>query len=352
MVRSLRLVDIARMRVAADVPITGGAVGLVAWPARERVLAIQEICCDGQQRLLVVDAAGRQVTKRRALGGTVQRVGRTPRELVLLVAPPREIGPARLAVVDSRGAVRFLRLDGMLAGEQLLDRSGYRMQRRLPALAVDPKGRRAFVVDGGNVAAVDLASLAVSYHELKRSAPLIARIRDWVDPAAYAKGVSGPTRSARWLGGGLLAVAGADEEWFTDARGEDGMRVRPAGLSLVDTRSWSFNTIDRGATEFRVADNLLLATGSSLDSASGAAEAIGLTAYGFDGDQQFELFDGREAWVEQVYDGRASVNGGSRPDGRQAPLQVVDLTTGRMAGERPGRLPWLLLDAMSTWWDG
>ena len=351
-VRSLRVVDVARRRVAADVPIAGGAVGLVAWPARDRALAVQEVCCDEQQRLLVVDLTRRRVARRHPLGGTVRRVGRTPRELVLLVAPPRRIGPARLAVVDGAGAVRSVRLERISAGEQLVDDPDrHSLRRRLPGLAVDPAGRRAFVVDAGLVAEVDLATLAMCYHELTRSASLLARIRDWLDPAAHAKGIRGPTRSATWLGGGLLAVTGADEEWSTDAPGAAHVRVRPAGLGLVDTRDWSVRTIDAGATDLRVAGDLLLATGSSLDSASGESRSIGLAGYGLDGERRFALFGGREAWVEQVHDGRAYVGGGVRPDGRLAPLRIVELATGRAAGERAGRLPWLLLDAASGWWE-
>lgn len=47
------------------------------------------------------------------LRGTVQRVGRTPRELVLLVSSTKEIGPARLAVADDRSALRFVGLERM-----------------------------------------------------------------------------------------------------------------------------------------------------------------------------------------------------------------------------------------------
>jgi hypothetical protein len=327
--RSLRIVDVGRMRVSADVPIAGGAVGLVAWPARGRMLALQEICCDEQQQLLAVDVARRRVDARRPLGGTVVRVGRTPRELVLLVAPAKEIGPARLALVDSRGAVRLLRLERMLAGERLLGRSEFRVERRLPGLAVDPKGRRAFVVGRGLVAAVDLVSLAVSYHELARPASLLGRLRDWLDPAAYAKGASGPTRTAHWLGGGLLAVAGADEKSFTDARGEHQTRIRPAGLSLADTRNWSVRTIDRGATDVRVAGELLLATGVSTDSASGEEDVIGLAAYGFDGERRFQSVR------------RPSGVGGaglSRPRLRRRPATGRTLGA-RAPGGRPRRWP-------------
>jgi hypothetical protein len=33
-------------------------------------------------------------------------------------------------------------------------------------------------------------------------------------------------------------------------------------------------------------------------------------------------------------------------------LRVVDLVTGRTAGERTRPPMWLLLDAASSWWDG
>jgi hypothetical protein len=350
--RSLRIVDVDRLRVAADIPIADGAVGLLAWLAPRRVLMVQDVCCEELQQLVAVDVARRRVVARRALRGTVQRIGRTPRELVLLVAPAKEVAPARLAVADRRGGLRFVGLERILAGVKLLNGGDYRVEQSVPGLAVDPERRRAFVTAPGLVAEVDLVDLAVSYREPRPSASALARLLDWLDPAAYAKGASGPTRTALWLGDGLLAVTGTDEESFTDARGRDQMRLRAAGLSLVDTRCWSVRTIDRGATAVDLAGELLLATGWSSDSATGESEAIGLTAYGFDGAERFQLFDGHVAWVEQVYDARAYV-GVSRPDGRRTTLRVVDLDAGRTAGgERTRHLPWLVLDAASGRWDG
>jgi hypothetical protein len=330
-VRSLRIVDVARLRVTTDIALSGGAVGLVAWPARERLLALQEICCEERQQLLVVDAARGRVATRRPLEGTVVRAARTSRELVLLLAPARDVGPARLAVVDGRGGVRYLQIGRIVAGQRLVDRSRFVSRQSLPGLALDPKGRHAFIVDRGLVADVDLASLSVSYHELSRRTSLLGRLRDWLDPPAYAKEVSGPIRSAYWLGGDVLAVAGTDETH---------RRVRPAGLSLVDTHSWSLRTIDRAATEVRVAGDVLVATGEN-----------GLAAYGFDGNKRFRLFDDRKAWVEQVYDGRAYVMT-LRPDGRPNSLRVVDLVAGRTTGHRERLLPGLLLEPVGSWWDG
>jgi hypothetical protein len=350
--RSVRLVDAGRMRAVADIRVTGGAIGLLAWPAGERVLALQETCCDERQQLLSVDVASHKVVGRRQLGGTVVRVGRTPRELVLLLAPAQKVGAARLAVVGARGAVRFLRLERILAGERLLDRSEHRFERQLPGLAVDPQGRRAFVAGPDVVADVDLVKLRAAYHEPVQSASALSRLRDWLDPAAEAKGIRGPTRSARWLGRGLLAVAGADEEWFTDDRGEDQTRIRAAGLSIVDTHDWRTRQAEGGASDFRVAGDLLLATGGSWDSATGKQEAIGLAAYGFDGARRFHRFDGREAWIDEIYDGRAYVSVAS-PKARSKPEgPIIDLVSGRTLGRHPPRLPRLLLDAASSWWDG
>jgi hypothetical protein len=331
--RSLRLIDIRRMRVIADVRLEGGAIGLVAWPAPERLLAVQERCCKEAQQLLVVDLTRRRVTATRPLGGTVVGSGWTARELVLLVAPARRIGPARLAIVDAAGDIRFVELRSIAAGTDVVDPAQHRTRYQTPGLTVDRAGRRAFVVAPELVAEIDLAQGAVSYHELERSTSLLSRLRDWLEPVAHAKAASGQTRSARWVGGGLIAVTGTDESQ---------QRIQPAGLSLVDTGDWSMRTIDRGATAVHVAGDLLLATGSSPEA------PIGLVAYRRDGDRRFQLFEGRPAWVERVVEDRAYV---LMWDGRRERLRVVDLATGRARSERTRPLPWLVRDAARSWWD-
>jgi hypothetical protein len=328
--RSLRFVEVRGLRVAGDMRLPGGPVGALAWFAGGRLLALQEVCCSERQRLLAVDVAQRRVTVRRALPGSVLAVQQTPQELVLLLYRSQALGPARLAVADSRGHVRVVRLDRVVAGLPSGVGSGLPRRLSVPGLAVDPGRRRAFVVTPGLVTEVDLRSLAVSYHRLGHTS-LLGRLHAWIEPEAQAKEGSGPTRSARWLRGGLLAVTGADEQ---------GPRSKPAGLMLVDTRSWRSKTIDESATELAVAGDLLLVTGG---------RTSGLTAYGIDGHRRFRALDGRQAWVEQIYRGRAYV-GSFRPNGTQAPFRVVDLATGRTIREQALPLPWLLLDASSGWW--
>ncbi|MBA2460706.1 MAG: hypothetical protein H0V45_02880 [Actinobacteria bacterium] len=327
------------MRVTADIRLGGGAVGALAWLTGGRVLALQEVASE-RQRLIAVDLAKTRVASRRALGGSVLRLGRTARELVILLAPAQAIGPARIAVADRQGAVCFVRLERILAGSKLLGTgSDHRVDTRLPGLAVDAQGRRAFVVDRSLAAEIDLKSLAVSYRTLERPASFIGGLRNWLEPAAQAKQVSGHMRAAGWLGGDRLAVSGTDTE-------QTG--TQPAGLLVIDTRRWNIQTIERRATSFVVAGNLLLATGGSWDPATSKTIGIGLAAYGFDGESRFRLFDGESAWLAQIYSGQAYVG----MSGQEGPLQIVDLTAGRVVSERRPPLPWLVQGVASGWWEG
>jgi hypothetical protein len=325
--RTLRVVDVERVRAVADVPLRGGPVGLVAWLGRSRLLALQEICCQERQSAVWIDAASRRVLERRLLAGSVLRVGRAPTALVMLAAVPNTIGPARLEVADADGVVRGVTLERVRAGVRLLDPAQHRVEQHVPGLAVDPAGRRAFVIAPGLVAEVDLETLGVSYHSPRPATSLLERLRDWLDPEAQAKGASGPVRWAEWLGDGRIAVTGADEER---------RRVRPAGLALVDTHDWTVRTLDPSASDIRVADGLLLATGGT--------PGLGLAAYGFDGRERFRLLAGQEAWVAQVHAGRAYVGVG----GEDA-VRVVDLAAGRIVGERSPP-PWIV-GAPASWWE-
>jgi hypothetical protein len=328
---SLRLVDVDRMRVTANIRIDGGAIGAIAWLAPRRVVAVQEIPGE-RQRLLAVDLVKRRVAARHALGGSVERLAQTSQELVMLLAPAKAIGPAKIAVANRLGAVRFVRLQKILAGSKVLATgSDHRVDTELPGLDVAPQSRRAFVVGNGVVAEIDLRNLEVSYATLERRT-LLSQLK----PAAATKQESGHVREARWLGGDLLAISGADTEQS---------RTQPAGLLIADTRGWSVRVIDRGATGFEVAGDLLLAMGGNWDAVTGRATGMGLAAYAFDGRKRFQVFDGEQAWLAEVYGGRAYVGIVGR-DG----LSIIDLTAGNVVGARAQPLPWLLLGDGASWW--
>jgi hypothetical protein len=331
---SLLLVDVAGTRTVATIRVAGGAIGALAWLAPRRLLAVQEAPGE-RQRLLVLDPATRTVVARRTLGGSIVGLARTARELTMLVAPPHAIGVARMVVAGRRGKVRSVRLARVLAGSTVLPVRGHLVDSRQPGLAVDPDGRRAYVVDQAFVAEVDLTNLAVSYHSLERKPSLLARLWKWLEPAASAKLRTGHYRQAAWLGSGLLAVSGSDSQ---------AGRRSDTGLLAVDPRSWKVRLIERGGTSFRIAGRLLLAWGGIWDEETRRSTGIGIAAYDLEGTKRFHLFDGRDAWVAQVHDGLAYAGFNN-----ETGLRVIDLATGMQVATRPA-IPSLLLGSGDGWW--
>jgi hypothetical protein len=129
-----------------------------------------------------------------------------------------------------------------------------------PGLAVDRSGDRAFVVQAdAPVAEVDLATFEVRSHAL--------------EPGA-ADAVQGPTRHALWLGRGMLAITGSDAR----RRGET-----PAGLTLVDTRTWESRMVHARTSDAAFASGTLLAY-------SFTSSGSGLTGYSVRGRRRFHLY--------------------------------------------------------------
>ena len=215
----LRLVDAKRMRVLGDVSLApdGDYVGGVSWLRRDRVLAFVGRTADAT--LAVVDPGARRVVRTVPLGRPVLALGRLPGALVLLLRPPDGIGPARLAVVDANGRVRSVVLDRIAVGSPLQVEESEVVKTRYAGLAVDPAGT-AYVVAAEGIAQVDLRTLAVAYR---------------TPPRALAKLLSGPFRTARWLGGGLVAVAGGS---YTSANRETA--VTPWDSSMLNLTMWRY----------------------------------------------------------------------------------------------------------------
>jgi len=236
--------------------------------------------------------------------------------------------------------MRSAALDLILSGQE------FETEGRMssPGLAVDAAGDRAFVV-GGNapVAEIDLATLAVSYHELSTSISLFSRVRNWLEPAAAAKmPSSGPMRYARWLGNGVLAVWGSDIHVTGSGRSVESFETA-AGVKLIDTRNWSVRTLDGNASRLAVADGTLLVSASLWSSAEGKAAGIGLTAYRPDGSTRFHVFGWRPLWV-QVLGSRAFVP----RIGRRPAYDIVDVQTGRVVRRMRGFMPDPLLPSCDS----
>jgi hypothetical protein len=206
-----------------------------------------------------------------------------------------------------------------------------RNERRLPGLALDSATDRAYIVAAdAPVAQVDLHSLALAYHGLSAPVSFFSRVRDWLEPAAQAKGqIDGPSRSARWLGHGLIAVSGAD---MTPNGGAADDLIVPAGLKLIDTRAWTIRTFDPATMYFSYADGLLL-TGNYSPANDGPT---GLSAYGLDGSRRFHLLGSDPFYQFESHGSFAYAETAGR-------TYVIDLSRGQVLRTIRGPLPTLVI---------
>jgi hypothetical protein len=329
---SLKLVTLPSLRWAHGSVRLGADVSGLAWTSPHQVIALvgKFVCCPAPLRVVVVNLKSRRVVRQEPISGTALHIARSARGLVLLTGPTDAIGPASLVVADARG-VRATRLPSIRAGE--LPIGGGISEWRLPGLAVDPVGARAYVADpDGQVAEIDLRTLAVSYHEPTGQRSLLARLDGWLEPTASAKGDSGPVRQAQWIGNGFLLVSGSN---LNDS--EEQLASDPAGLELIDTRNWTADVLAPDGDSFTVASRVLLVTGSHWRGNVNPT-GMGLAAYGPDGRRLFALFPGLDVWVDHLANGRAfiAVYGSKRE-------RVVDLRSGRIIGTSTAEAPGLLL---------
>jgi hypothetical protein len=121
--------------------------------------------------------------------------------------------------------------------------------------------------------------------------------------------------------------------------GGDGPIVEPAGLAIVEAQSGLTQKLDQHATWFERSDGLLLAT--SWDGEASSGTGMGLAAYGTDGSRRFQVMSGQAVWIAEAFGGRAYVARTGHVARRF--LRVVDLSSGRLLGERKVELPDLLL---------
>jgi hypothetical protein len=332
------LVDTRTLRLAGRVSaVDYGQVFSTAWVGGY-LLALTHLCCDEDRpetnpgySLSILDPDRRQRISVRRLDGSIQGIARTPSTLVLLLAPLDAIGPVRIAVVDADGAMRSTTLDRIVAGQA----NG---RFASPGLALDSAGTRAFVVGAqAPIAEVDLATLTVSYHDLTAPVSLLGRLRNWLEPEAEAKvPLSGPRRSARWLGNGFLTVWGSDSE--VTGQGRD-VHVRdiPAGVKLIDTRSWTVRTLDPGASSLAVAGETLFTYGATWNSATRKLSGVGLTAHAPTGAVLYKRFGSSPLYGVQPLATRIAVQDKPRS------YSVLHVETGEVLRRVQGTMPQLLV---------
>jgi len=252
-------------------------------------------------------------------------------------------------VIAGRGRVRTVSLARVSAGFEAPKVEGPDAvgHQRGAGLAVDPAGRRAFVVaPGAPVAEVGLDDLKVAYHALERPATPLDRLRRWLLPAAEAKAVSGPWRQARWLGGGLLAVASGEARVAHDAGGELVQREGIAGVELVDSARWRAYDLHADASMVGYQGGRLLLSGGTWysDATSSVSRGVGLTVYGPGNRRPLHLL-GRQFVSEVTVRGDLAYVWLTRE--QSGGYAVVDLRSGKTLHTGDGDPPILLLGAAS-----
>jgi hypothetical protein len=318
----IRVFDARRLKRLGQVRTWSGGISAIAWLSPRRLVGWEPA------GLFMLDPIGRKRLASPRASGEVVSAQRAGNQLVLLMAPIQQIGPAQLAVVGADGVVRTVPLDRIRAGMRPEDNGMGESYR--PAVVYDQVGRVFVLGAGGDaVAEVDLARLAVTYHEPHRAQSLLARFGKWFEPAASAKlPLTGSFRDGLWLGGGKVAVFGYD----SIPVGTDRVETKQIGLSVIDTSDWTTRTLDENAWGARFAGSTLLAW----------YQKGGLNGYSVDGAERYHLFGADALGVVATYGSRAFVAFDHKP------LHVIDATSGRVLGTRRA-LPRLLDSSFSGW---
>jgi hypothetical protein len=320
----IQVINLARWREERVITLGGRGEVLVEWPTARRLIAVVGAPHE-RQELVVVDPATGAVTSRRAISGLVLQRVPIDGGLALLVAPERRAGPARLVLADASGSFRSLVLDRIAAGFNVTARR--RASYRNPTVAVNPAGRRAFVVAAGErlVAEVDLASGRVSYRE---PAPL---------PGAppYARAAKGNmriwAREAAWFGEHSIAVTGYDG--YPRRRGARfPPPIEPYGVRLIDTTDWTIRTLHKDTMQMYVAADRLLAHGTTWHARSRRSSSTGLFAFDDAERLAFARFPGQEVTPIGTHGNLAYV--WVRQD---RALHVLDVRDGRTLRRMPAR---------------
>jgi hypothetical protein len=316
---ALQLVDSTTLALVGKPVVFPGLVRAAVWPASGALYAVVETM--GRSSLQTVDPETRKIVAQRRIGGQFLSHARFDRGLVLLLGVEGKIAPARLAVVDPDGLVRVVRIPRIDAGSFWRHDANGIGETRTPGLAVDDAGRVAYVIDaGGRIAAVDLRTLKVTYHRPARA--LLARVGSWLTPTAEAKGMNGPVRTAQWLGDGLIAVSGSNQT-AVRKKGLTEYAGSPAGVWVLDTRSWSVRMIDAQGNAAVVGEGFLLTTGGRWSS-TGANSSRGVAAFGPDGALRWVLGERSNNWISTVYGSLVVL-------GKQSNLHdVVDAQSGKV----------------------
>jgi hypothetical protein len=322
----IRIVDLKRMKLTAAVGRTSSQrrVTPLAWPQPRRLIALDspQPSPTSQEALVVLDPVAGRVVSRTALQplATVQTTwARAGRRLVGLRQPTQGMAPVRLEIRGSGGGVLRATDIDIVGGSEVEnpEEREPRVRFASPAFALDPAGRRAFVVSPERIASVDVETLEATMSQLAEPRSLVGRILSWLEPEAQAKLVTGWSRQATWLGENTLAVSGSTY---------DGAWSAPAGLELIDTRTGALRMLEPRASAHRVVGEVLLAFGGGGNAATESARGMGISAFSRTGEKLWSALGDEPVWWAEVAGGYVYV---LTPEERfPRGVRVLDAATG------------------------
>lgn len=278
----IQIVDIEAMQLDREIQ-TGIAAEALGWLAPSLLVA-------GLQRggTVLVDPLTGRILRRWPRFSFPDAFARVQSGFVMLLPRFRKAGPGlpltrvagspRLVFVDTRGSLRSITLERIRLGVRFRS-SRYYVDRA--ALAVDPERERAYVfAANAPVARVDLRTMRISYHRVDALYLRPGELQG-TEPEPKSE-VLGRERNALWLPNGRVLVSGGD---FVTARNGRKVRFFPAGVTLIDTRSWRSRTFDRSAAGAAFATGRLLV----YEPARYAGTGRGLRAYSLGGREPLDL---------------------------------------------------------------
>jgi hypothetical protein len=296
------VIDPRTLRPRSSTSLRGsGYVSDIAWLAGGSlaVLSTGPRCCglDATTLSMLAEPGGKLLWQHHFGDGLVDAASANGR-LAFLLVPRDRIGPPQLVTWTSHGG-GSVTVPGMAAGFAH-PRRGQRVTplTLTPGLALDRRGRRAYVVSpSGAVARVELAGMSVRTRQTRVERFLPRRLPAAVrDERAETMAAPAATRRALLAGPHTLAVWGDDQ----GVRRLDGGWTawsRPSGLCLVDTRSWRVTRIDRTTDDARRLSGVIVATGNRAASAGRPPSGYGVSGYGPGGRRRFRLLAGRAVFL-------------------------------------------------------
>jgi hypothetical protein len=337
---ALLLVDPGKMKRLGFVGLGGRAnVRATFWPEERRLYAVVTRVtreADGTfssqpTSLLGIDPETRTVTSERSLDGYVRGTAHGPGILAIMLGAETGIGPARLAVVGADGGIRTVDLAAVQVGSDGFGEDGPAeiAHYAQPGLVVGGTGREAYVVSPGQIAAVDLETLRVSFHPFAAPQRRLQRVEKGALDGTY--------RFAHWTSAGLL-VSGHDDHASVDAKGTVRVEPRTVGLQLVDTASWSARMIDPTASGASIGVDAMLVTPWRWSPKLQRYLGGGATIYSLTGARRAHVFGTRMVFGIAV--GRRAFIGRD-----SSAYSIVSTTTGRILRKVQRPLPEPLVGA-------